>query len=633
MPKAMKKREALIGATHARSASVRKQDTNKKDSLTFVMVSDKNEGMRFSWEFGNFIERLDINGANMEKLNTFFKNHNRDVDAAIGRVENKRLDGTSLLADVVFDESGADIKRKFENGTLSDVSIGYTINKYEVEEREGEPDIITVTDFDIIELSAVGVGFDEDAKYTGRESQTNIQGEEEMLKELMERLAKLEKMSKRTEDENKEVQTLKAQIEQERAKELATLKAEKIEAERKANILSLATQHNVSDALRTKFTNEGTPEEFLRAILADKQEKQPAVTAQSTDENTRSAMMDGMRDAIVQRAGINLKDPAETSERYAGMNLLAMARTITGYDGYDTNVLVERAMTTADFPILLVNAGNRVLQSAFDEEMGTFEEWVTQVERSDFKTNTDVTLGSAGRLSKVTENGEFKEAQIDENGESWKLESYGAKFVLTRQMIINDDLGAFNDLLQEFGRMAKRTANGLVYDMLQKTGEFSAYKMADGKPIFDSTHKNIGTGAVLSETSLEAAFTAMRRQKDSSGNALNITPKYLIVAPEQEVTANQIIASASSTADNKNSGVINPFKNSLKIIVDSELASGAWYVAGSRRTIKVGYLAGTGRRPVVKVNSQSLARTEFEGVFDIGVVADDYRALHKNPGA
>lgn len=631
MPK-MKKREALSGVAKTRKATFQ-QTNNENDSLTFVMVSDQNEGYRWDWDLGTYIERLDISGANYEHLNTFFKNHDRDVDAAVGRVENKRVDGTSLLGDVVFDESGADIKRKYENGTLTDVSIGYKINKYEVEEREGEPDIVTVTDFEILELSAVGVGFDKGAKHTGRESDFN-EGEEQMLKELLERLAKLEKKAERSAEDNAAIAKLKGEIEAARAEENDKLRAENLELTRKQAIADVAKEYSPSEALRTKFEEKGTPEEFMRAILDEKAAGAVSVPSVSTDENTRSAMIDGMRDAMVQRAGITLKDAVPTAERYMGMNLLAMARSITGYEGHDVNALVERAMTTADFPILLVSAGNRVLQSAFDEEISTFDKWVTQVERSDFKTNTDVSLGSAGRLQKVQENGEFKEAKVDESGESWKLESYGAKFVLTRQMIINDDLGAFNDLLQEFGRMAKRTANGLVYDMLQKTGEFANYKMADNKAIFEaSTHKNLGTAAALSETSLEAATTAIKRQKDSKGKALNIIPKFLIVAPEQEITARKLIASMSSTEDNKNSGNVNPFYDSMTVIVDSELAAGAWYVAGHRRTIKVGYLAGTGRKPVVKVNSQSLARTEFEGVFDFGVVAEDHRGLYKNPGA
>lgn len=164
----LKKREALKGALHTRSARVQPTEGGAEDNapLTFVMVSADNDGMRYDWMSGSeYIERLDINGANMERLNTFFKDHSRSVDAAIGRAVNKRKEGTELLADVEFDEDGAAIRRKYINGTLTDVSIGYEIKSYTVEERKDQPDIVTVTDYDIFELSAVGVGFDAGAKH------------------------------------------------------------------------------------------------------------------------------------------------------------------------------------------------------------------------------------------------------------------------------------------------------------------------------------------------------------------------------------------------------------------------------------------------------------------------------------
>lgn len=177
------KRNALVGATHAREAQLIDTDTRENDTISFVIVSDKNEGMRYDWFSGeSYIERLDISGANMDRLNTFFKDHTRSVDAAIGCAVNKRQEGTLLLTDVKFDESGLDVKRKYENGTLTDVSIGYEIKAYTVEEREGEPDLVTVTDFDIFELSAVGIGFDSGAKKRGADIQP------EQLREMNERL-------------------------------------------------------------------------------------------------------------------------------------------------------------------------------------------------------------------------------------------------------------------------------------------------------------------------------------------------------------------------------------------------------------------------------------------------------------
>ena len=620
--------------TQTRAAQISRQKGDD-GALTFVMVSDKNDGERFDWGSGQYyVERLDINGAKTEFLNTFFKNHGRGVDDAIGSIKNVRKQDNQLLADVSFDDDGLSIKRKYENGTLTDVSIGYRINKYTVEEREAELDLVTITDFDIIELSAVGIGFDSGAKHTGRESILNT-GEEEMLKELMARLAELEKVSKRTDDQNAELEKVRKEIEVAKEVELNQLRAKNEELTRKSEVLAITAKYQPSEELRAKFEKEGSVEDYTRAILDEKARKQPQFHATVKDDSTRESMIAAMTDAMAINAGVRVKDAHKDADMFRGASLVDIARQVCDIREFDKTKIAERAMVSADFPLILATVGNKVLSQGYDEEMATYGLWVKEVDVNDFKTNSDVTLGTSGRLSKINESGEIKEKQLTESGESWKIESYANEFAITRQMIVNDDLGAFNGLLAEFGKMAKRTANGIVYDLLQAKGDYASYVMKDGVAIFNTaTHKNLASsGAALSASTLEAAITAMKRQTTAAGDALNILPRFLMVAPEQEITALSIINSLASTTDNKNSNVINPFYKAMTVIVDSELDAGAWYLAGGSRTIKAGYLSGTGRRPIVQLDNTSLTRTVFQGVFDFGVVAEDYRSMYKNPGA
>lgn len=166
----MEKRNALHGVVHQRQATVRLEATTgdtKPNTHTFVMVSDDNGGMRYDWYSGeSYVEELSIEGGSTENLRTFFKDHNRSVDSAVGRIENVRVEGGTIISDVVFGsgDNEQSIHRKYSEGILTDVSIGYQINGYSVEERDGEPDLVTITDYDIFELSAVGIGFDKGAK-------------------------------------------------------------------------------------------------------------------------------------------------------------------------------------------------------------------------------------------------------------------------------------------------------------------------------------------------------------------------------------------------------------------------------------------------------------------------------------
>ena len=180
----IQKRDALLSATKTREGSMQVSQSEDENTLDFVIVSQNNEGSRYSWDMGGFyIEKLSIEGANLDRLNTFFKDHQRGVDSAIGHVSRKSV-GDVVTASVTFDDDGASVKRKYLNKTLTDVSIGYLIRKYEVEEREKEPDIVTVTEYDIFELSAVGIGFDQDAKH--ERAMDDISPEQ--LREIGERL-------------------------------------------------------------------------------------------------------------------------------------------------------------------------------------------------------------------------------------------------------------------------------------------------------------------------------------------------------------------------------------------------------------------------------------------------------------
>ena len=108
---------------------------------------------------------------------------------------------------------------------------------------------------------------------------------------------------------------------------------------------------------------------------------------------------------------------------------------------------------------------------------------------------------------------------------------------------------------------------------------------------------------------------------------LNIKPTFLHVSMSDYFLAKQILNSTATLEDNKNAGVANVMQNMLILVVDSEIANGEWFLTANRRTIKVGYLSGTGRRPQIKKNDASIMRVEFEGIFDFGVMAEDYRGL------
>ncbi len=147
-------------------------DTNsaidiEKRQISFIIVSDDNAGLRYDWwEDEIYEERLDVNGATYGALKTFFKDHDVRCDTAIGSIRNVRVDKGQIKCDVVFGsgDNEMDIFRKYQEGILSDVSIGYSIQDLERTERKNETTEVLITRFDIHELSAVWKGFDSKAQ-------------------------------------------------------------------------------------------------------------------------------------------------------------------------------------------------------------------------------------------------------------------------------------------------------------------------------------------------------------------------------------------------------------------------------------------------------------------------------------
>ena len=135
-------------------------------TVPFILVSSNNAGERYDWWTDEvYIEELDPAGAKLDELGTFFKDHIRSVDTAIGSVDNARVDGGQIKADVVFgtDPDADLVFSKYRDRILTDVSVGYYVNDITVTEKKGEPTHVLVTDYTIVELSAVWKGFDKGA--------------------------------------------------------------------------------------------------------------------------------------------------------------------------------------------------------------------------------------------------------------------------------------------------------------------------------------------------------------------------------------------------------------------------------------------------------------------------------------
>jgi hypothetical protein len=82
---------------------------------------------------------------------------------------------------------------------------------------------------------------------------------------------------------------------------------------------------------------------------------------------------------------------------------------------------------------------------------------------ADFKKARLLQLGEAPALLAVGEHGEYIDGTIGDSKEEIQLATYGRKFSITRQALVNDDTDAFSRVPMAFGRQARNKESDLVW--------------------------------------------------------------------------------------------------------------------------------------------------------------------------
>ncbi|MGR3747794.1 MULTISPECIES: prohead protease/major capsid protein fusion protein [unclassified Paracoccus (in: a-proteobacteria)] len=332
-------------------------------------------------------------------------------------------------------------------------------------------------------------------------------------------------------------------------------------------------------------------------------------------------------------------DLSEPARRYAYATPVDMAKELLTLRGESTMALspaslVTRALhTTSDFPIILGDTVGRVLRDAYQAAPSGIRRLGRQTTARDFRAVNKIMLGEAPLLEKLNEHGEIKAGTMAEAREAYKVETWARKIGVTRQVLVNDDLGAFADLARRMGQAAAETEARILVTLLE-AGSGNGPTMSDGKTLFHADHGNkAGTGAVISDATLSAARLALRTQKGIEDRTIRVTPRNLLVPPALETTAEKWLASiAPATAAD-----VNPFSGSLSLVVEPRLSSATrWYVTadpGEIDGLEFAYLSGAEGPQVESRSGWDVDGVEIRVILDFGAGFIDHRGWFMNAGA
>ncbi|HQN14067.1 MAG TPA: Mu-like prophage major head subunit gpT family protein [Quisquiliibacterium sp.] len=538
-------------------------------------------------------------------------NHNRDQP--LGIVERVRIERRRLVGDLRFGTSAlaAEVYSDVVAGILTRISIGYTPMA-----TEGIDGGYLVKRWQLFEASVVTVPADPTVG-VGRSAGPELKGRSLMDKEV-------ETLDRTASDERAPNVTHRASVEAE-IRSLAQL----------ARLPELA-----DDMIRRGVDVPAARRELLNRMAAE-DERIPTRSAHvplgfvSVEAATAGGVetRELMAEAIAYRFG---GIAPRAGNPYLSVRVAELARELLELRGISARRLtpvqvIERAHGVSDFPELLAGAGNRILRAAYEAAPAGIRQIARQATAVDFRAKQTLMLGEAPELKKVDENGEFTRGTIAEAAESYSLSTYGRIFGISRQALVNDDLGAFADLTRRFARSAMEVEAKLLVTLVT-----SNPTMADGVAVFHANHGNLAaSGGAISTTTLGPARSAMRLQKGLDGSTpINATPRYLVVPAALETAAEQVL----STIYAATVATANPFTGRLDLVVDPRLdavSTSAWYVFADPAvvdTIEYSYLESE-QGPVL----QTRAGFDVDGLevkcrLDFGCGFLDHRGAYKNPG-
>ena len=616
---------------------------NEENRTVEVVWSTGAPVVRKGWD-SNFSERdwieelsLDPSHVKLDRLNSgapLLPNHdNWSLSDVIGVVEKAWLQSGEGRALVKF-SSREDVQTVFnevKDGILRNISIGYRVNKFERQpELKDGLSVYRAIDWEPMEISLVTIPADPGAQ---------IRSETDLNTVLIinhEVTAMTDKAKERSGGDDSAVTTSAIDataIRTEAAKEERTRVAEIRKFAQMSRV-----ELGVADDLVERGVSIAEAKEAMLAKWAKQVDSENVRGDASVTVDERDKFIEAGVNAIRGRAGVDKMDMAN---QFRGMRLTEIAKSCLERSGVSARgmnelEMVKRAFTTStsDFPVLLENAMHKTLQNAYMAAPDTWTRFCAVGSVTDFRAHNRYRLGSFGNLDSLGENSEFKNKAVpDGEKSSITATTKGNLINISRQVIINDDLGAFIGLAAMLGRAGRRTIEADVYALLA-----SNPTMPDGIALFHSSHHNLaGTAAIPTVTSIEAARVAMAQQLDISGNDyLDLRPAVWLGGMANGGSA-RVINDALYDPDTANKlQRPNMVRGLFRDVVDSPRITGTeWYIFCDpleAPVIEVAFLNGEQEPFLESMQGFEVDGMQWKVRLDYGVAAIDFRGVHKNAG-
>lgn len=410
------------------------------------------------------------------------------------------------------------------------------------------------------------------------------------------------------------------------------------ERERVASVIAACKGHDgiMAQAVKEGWTAERAELACLRAEKADAEKakieaERPAApsvidlkAAAPKDAKTVAAaacMGAAMRDSVVeaQFKGVDL-DAAHD----LGVTRLSDVFAAFGFDyrpGNDASMskAIRAAFSTSDIPNVLSNVAHKFALAGFGAVGEDWRKVSRAVPVTDFKAVKGVRLVMGGLLQPLSKGGELRHVDLSDEARTIQAATKGSIVGITREDLINDDLGVLAAIPERFGQMAGRTINRDVFAAL------TALSASD---------YGANTTGALSLDTLATAYGLAMQIRDANGDPIGPMPDKILCSPSNLITARGIYQLERITIGSK-SYVDNTMRNLLEPVSSPYLSGTAYWLFNSAfPLVDVAFLNGT-QAPVIETANADFSQLgiEMRCYFDYGASAGEVKAACYSTGA
>ncbi|MGM4983248.1 prohead protease/major capsid protein fusion protein [Rhizobium sp. 11_C7_N12_5] len=641
-------RKTKVDSELRRVGGFRSETLNAEDRTVWAVAATETPVRR---AFGDEVLRCAKTAVIADRLQGLpvIDSHNSfSVLSILGQVVESRFEGRNLLVKIAFanNERGDAAFALVRDGMLHKVSVGYRIHKIEEStSRDGAP-LVTVTRWEPMELSLVSVPADPNA---------TIRGKIKMAKKPATTRSSVQRVHNEILEDDIEA----GHEHDDDGHENAGQRSFSVDGMRSIiEMRNYAARSGISDGDFDKIMSRSNGSiDVLRASLFERLAERDLSTSVDSRMSLDQFSGQGHRaneaetaviDALAARLGAK---PSMQTNPLAGRSTVEIGRHWLEERGVSTRgmddvriadtLISGRSIggfsgrgihTTSDFPMLLQAAGNRALLQRYEPLTSPLKALSTKRNARDFRQQSFIRPGEAPKLKKVLESGEITAGSLNEDSRGLKVETYARLFNISRNALVNDDLGAFIDFLGAFAQSAAETEGDLFASLLT-ANDHKGMTLSDDLPLFHASRNNLASaGSAITIDALSDARKAMRLHKNVNGTGTaGVVPAVLLVGPEKETEAEKIVTQINAT----NQSEANPFAGKLRVMVENRFEGPGWYLFAdptTRPALMHGYLQDFEGPQLESKEGWDVLGTSFRCILDFGCGVFEWRAAYFNPG-